>query len=434
MTDSIQILCVDDEENILRSIRRLLVGEDMDVLIATSGEEGLEILRSTPGIGVIVSDQRMPGLSGTAFLQQAREIAPDVPRIMLTGYADISATIDAINKGGCYRYISKPWNDEDLIRTIREAADYYQIILENRTLSELVRKQNEELHEWNSNLKSRVLEQTAAIRNNLSELHQLNEKIKNTYNGSLLAFSSLMELRDRESRNHCRNVAAVAVVVAEKCGYKPDEIERIRVSALLHDIGKIGNSDTLLQGNIDTLLPNELQEYRLHPVRGQAAIDSVEDLRTSGILIRHHHENYDGSGFPDCLSGEEIPHGARILALADAADRIFFTVQGDNGIEVTLQGISERLGSKFDPTLFPHFVPVIKEKYRSLSKLDGMIEMELFPGELRRGMQVTHAVRSGTGLLLLGAGEVLDEWNIQALKRYYKLDPPEGGIMVRFKK
>lgn len=434
MTEPIRVLCVDDEENILKSIRRLLAEEDIETLTATSGEQGLEILQSIDGIGVIVSDQRMPGLCGTEFLQQAREIAPDVPRIMLTGYADITATIDAINKGGSYRYISKPWNDEELIRTIQDAIGHYRIILENRKLSELVRKQNEELQEWNANLKSRVLEQTASIRVKINELHELNDKLKKNYEGSLLAFSGLMELRDQESRNHCRNVADISVLVAKQIGCDPEVIETVRVSALLHDIGKIGISDTLLQGEIETLLPAEKKEYQLHPVRGQTAIDSVEDLRPVGILIRHHHENYDGSGFPDRLAGNDIPLGARILAIADAVDRQFSKAQGDNGIEMTTKEISRHLGTRFDPALFPYVEEAVEAKYRDLSKQDGMVEREVLPGELRRGLLVTQDVRSGTGLLLLAAGERLDEWNIQALKRYYHIDPPEGGITVLIKK
>jgi len=434
MTEAIRVLCVDDEENILKSIRRLLAEEDIEALTATSGEQGLKILQSVDGIGVIVSDQRMPGLCGAEFLQQAREIAPDVPRIMLTGYANITATIDAINKGGSYRYISKPWNDEELIRTIQDAIGHYRIILENRKLSELVRKQNEELQEWNTNLKSRVLEQTASIRVKINELHELNDKLKKNYEGSLLAFSGLMELRDRESRNHCRNVADISVLVAKHIGCDPDVIETVRVSALLHDIGKIGISDTLLQGEIETLLPAEKKEYQLHPVRGQTAIDSVEDLRPAGILIRHHHENYDGSGFPDRLAENDIPLGARILALADAVDRLFSKAQGDNGIEMAMNEISRHLGTRFDPALFPYVEAAGQAKYRDLSKQDGMVEIEVLPGELRRGLLVTRDVRSGTGLLLLAAGERLDEWNIQALKRYYHLDPPERGITVLIKK
>ncbi|RQW88380.1 MAG: hypothetical protein EHM79_05915 [Geobacter sp.] len=118
---------------------------------------------------------------------------------MLTGYADITATIDAINKGGSYRYVSKPWNDEDLIRTIQDALGHYRIILENRTLTELVRKQNEELLEWNANLKSRVLDQTASIRIKIDELHILNDKMKKT---TKAAFSLFQVLWSFATGNH----------------------------------------------------------------------------------------------------------------------------------------------------------------------------------------------------------------------------------------
>jgi len=138
----LKALFVDDEENILKSLRRLLADEDMEVLTATSGEQGLEILRCKGDIGLIVSDQRMPGLTGVDFLREARDIAPDAVRIMLTGYADISATIDAINKGGTYRYISKPWDDEELVMTIREALSHYRLAAENRKLWGIVNRQN----------------------------------------------------------------------------------------------------------------------------------------------------------------------------------------------------------------------------------------------------------------------------------------------------
>ena len=253
--DRTKVLFVDDEENILRSLKRLLMDEEMDILTATSGELGLDVLRNTPEIGLIVSDQRMPGLPGAEFLRQSREIAPDALRIMLTGYADITATIEAINKGGAYRYISKPWDDEEMIRTIRDALRQCRLISENKRLSALVQKQNEELKEWNGNLKSRVLEQTAAIRIRNNELHELNEKLKKNYENCLTAFSGLVELRDRETENHSRNVAQLSVMVAGNMNLSAEEIEVIKVAALLHDIGKIGISDNLLRWDADGMSP-----------------------------------------------------------------------------------------------------------------------------------------------------------------------------------
>ena len=426
-----KVLFVDDEENILKSLKRLLIEEEIDILTANSGEAGLELLRSTPDIGLIVSDQRMPGLTGAEFLLQSRDIAPDALRIMLTGYADINATIDAINKGGAFRYISKPWDDEDMIRTVRDAVRQCRLISENKRLSALVQKQNDELKEWNGNLKSRVLEQTAAIRVRSNELNALNEKLKKNYENCLAAFSSLVELRDRETENHSRNVAQLSVMVAGKLNISAEEIELIKVAALLHDIGKIGIPDNLLRWDAGGMTPNDLNEYRQHAIRGQAAIDSIEDLRPVGLLIRHHHENFDGSGFPDRLAKGAIPVGSRIIALADYSDRLFVRNRSDNAIEMTLKMVKEELGKKFDPDLFPLMEKSFQETYEMLSSKTGMTMMELQPKELREGMLIAGDVRSGTGLLLLGTGERLDFTNISALRRYYNIDPPKKGILVR---
>jgi response regulator RpfG family c-di-GMP phosphodiesterase len=435
MDEPARVLFVDDEENILRSLRRLVADEDFEVMLARSGEEGLSILRETDGdIAVIVSDQRMPGLTGVDFLQQVRALAPDAGRILLTGYADISATIDAINKGGAHRYISKPWNDREIVLTIRDAVRSFRLARENRTLSALVNKQNEELKEWNSGLKMRVLEQTASIRQKITELHELNEKLHLNYLSILAAFSGLHELHDREARNHCGNVAVISATVARSAGLSENLIEEIRVAALLHDIGTIGISDSLLHGDVERMTNGELREYRSHSVRGQAAVDSIEDLRPSGVLIRHHHENFDGSGFPDRLAGSDIPLGARIIALADAIDRLVTENRVDNSIEKALHAIRLSLGVRFDPDLFPLFERPVREKYSGQIGTSGMIEIEMTPRELRRGMIVAHEVRSGTGLLLLGSGEYLDDGKIQALKRYYAIDPPSGGIAVLVKK
>ena len=426
-----KVLFVDDEENILKSLKRLLVDEEIEILTATSGEQGLDLLRDTEDIGLIVSDQRMPGLSGADFLRQSREISPDTLRIMLTGYADINATIDAINKGGAYRYISKPWDDEEMIQIVRDAVRQCRLISENKRLSALVWKQNEELKEWNSNLKGRVLEQTAAVRIRSNELHELNEKLRNNYENSLAAFSALVELRDRQTENHSRNVAQTSVMIAGKMALSAEEIEVIKVASLLHDIGKIGISDTLLRGDPAGMSLDELAVYRQHAIRGQAAIDSIEDLRPAGIVIRHHHENFDGSGFPDRLAKGNIPVGARIIALADYFDRIFARKRVDNAIEVTLREVESELGRKFDPALFPLMEQVVKERYAKLVSKTGMVEMELQAKELREGMVVAREVRSGTGLLLLGVGERLDVKQVNVLRRYYEIDPPKKGLLVQ---
>jgi response regulator RpfG family c-di-GMP phosphodiesterase len=427
-----KVLFVDDEENILKSLKRLLIEEEIDIYTANSGELGLELLRNTPGVDLIVSDQRMPGLTGSEFLRQSREIVPDALRIMLTGYADINATIDAINKGGAYRYVSKPWDDDEMIRIIRDSVRQCRLLAENKRLSALVEKQNAELKEWNSSLKGRVLEQTAAIRSRNDELSGLNNRLQEEYENCLKAFFGLVELRDRELGSHSRNVARLSVMIAEGMNLPEAEIRLVRMGAMLHDIGKIGISDLLLHKDMEGLNANDLEQYRMHAVRGQATLDSIRDLRPAGLLIRHHHENFDGSGFPDRLAKNDIPIGSRIIALADHLDRAFTRNRVDNAIERSLESAMQESGKMFDPALFQHLEKTFKGVYGEYLTKTGVKEMELQINELREGMAVARDVLSGTGILLLGAGELLDLVKIQALRRYNHIDPPKKGILVRF--
>ncbi|MEW6417013.1 MAG: HD domain-containing phosphohydrolase [Nitrospirota bacterium] len=426
-----KVLFVDDEENILRSLRRLLMDEDFEVITANSGEEALEILKNNHDIGLIVSDQRMPGLTGVDFLEKAKEIAPDALRIVLTGYADVNAAIEAINRGGAYRYITKPWKDEELIQVIRDAVQRYSLITENKRLTEIIKRQNEELKNWNTQLEVRVQEQTIDIQNQNKTLQELNEQLKRNFRNSIEAFSGMIEMRDKTVSSHSKNVAALARQTALSMSLPEHDISNIFVAALLHDIGKIGIPDSILMKDTDTLNDYERKEYELHPIRGQVAIDSIEGFQEVGILIRHHHERVDGLGYPDGLKKKAIPVGSRIIALADAFDRIanssFSSARGN--YEKIISEIEFYLDTKFDRIAFQSMRPIVK---KHISYAQGYLdEVEIHPDKLMPGMVLSRDVRSGTGLLLLAHGVVLDQKVIRGLQRYYEIDPFKNGIFVR---
>ncbi len=193
------ILFVDDEENVLKSLKRVFMDEPYDLVTALSGKEALEILGKTI-FAVIVSDQRMPEMSGSEFLGKARAIQPDAVRIVLTGYADVQAAVSAINEGGAYRYIAKPWNDTDLVLVIRDAVATYGLKQENARLTALTNKQNDELKKWNTELEVLVQEQTIDIQNKNKELEKLNEQLRKNFRKSIEAFSGLIEMRERSCR------------------------------------------------------------------------------------------------------------------------------------------------------------------------------------------------------------------------------------------
>lgn len=424
------VLFVDDEPHILSALKRLVLDEDLDVFTADSGAKGLDVLRRERDIGLIVSDQRMPEMNGAEFLAQAKEVNPDALRIILTGYADINATIDAINKGGAHRYLSKPWNDAQMLETIRESMHFFSLSRENVRLSAIVRQQNETLKNWNNQLKGKVLQQTTTIREKNEQLQQNLNRLKQNFRGTLTAFTSLLELRDRNVRNHSKNVTQVAAGIARSMDLPPKQIDLIQIAAMLHDIGKIGIPDALLGTPEEFMDATELAEYMRHAIRGQAAIDAIEEMRPAGVLIRHHHEHFDGSGYPDQLAGETIPLGARILAAADFIDVQIQKQKGDNPIGRALGLAKQQMGRQLDPTLLPHLEKPVRNCYEKLFTNSGLKAAQVGVASLREGMILGDDLYSGTGLLLLSKGTHLTFRSIEHIRRNHELDPLPNEISV----
>lgn len=175
MTEMVKILCVDDERNVLKALRRLFMDEDdYDIMLAESGEEGLEILAEENDIRLVVSDYRMPGMNGVEFLSQVFEKWPDTIRIVLSGYADTAAVVEAINLGQIYKFIPKPWDDDELKAVIADALLHQQLQLQNARLSAELQTKNEQLEEINEKLEQLVLKRTEAleIRNHVLQISQ----------------------------------------------------------------------------------------------------------------------------------------------------------------------------------------------------------------------------------------------------------------------
>ncbi|MGV1099511.1 response regulator [Thiovibrio sp. JS02] len=163
MQEAVRILCVDDEVNVLRALERLFLDEEYEILRACSGEEGLEILEAEPAVQVVLSDYRMPGMNGVDFLKKVCALRPDTVRIVLSGYADTAAVVEAINEGKIYKFIPKPWNDDELKVTISKALDFYFLQKKNRELTEDLSASNEELRLLNENLEQLVRERTEEL-------------------------------------------------------------------------------------------------------------------------------------------------------------------------------------------------------------------------------------------------------------------------------
>lgn len=429
--NELKILLVDDEVNITKALRRLLMDVDeYDIYTVNSGQEGLELLAEEPDVGVIVSDQRMPEMTGVEFLQQARELVPDAVRILLTGYADIEASIAAINEGAVFRYLTKPWEDEKLLKAIGEAAHNFKLVAENKRLNALVLKQKAELEQWNDRLKQRVLQQTSQIREKGDALAMTNQQLRSSFGATIESLAGLIEMRDHAAPSHSRNVGELVTVIADVLKLEEDEKMRIRSAGLLHDIGKIAMPDHLLGKFAADLKGKELLEYQNHVVRGQAAINMVPELNEIGVLIRHHHEYFDGSGFPDQLSGESIPLGARIICAADMFERRLAQFPKSEALSLALASLEEEWGKTLDPSLRRAMKKGAKQVYSYLNISSKVRECKVSPKGLEVGMQLQHDLFSGTGVLLLKQGTVFNETAIAAVQRCFMIDPFEQDIAV----
>jgi len=428
---TVKILLVDDEINITKALRRLLMHVDgYDIYTADSGMRGLELLAEETDIAVIVSDQRMPEMTGVEFLHKARQVAPDAVRILLTGYADIEASIAAINRGAIFRYLTKPWDDDDLLQSIGDAVNNYLLVSENRRLNALVLKQKNELHDWNQRLKQRVLDQTSQIRAKGDEIAESHHQLQQSFNSTIEILTGLIEMRDTRAPGHSRNVAELAAVMAKKLNLSEDNQRKIHIAGLLHDIGKIGMSDRVVLTRIADLRGEDLLEYHAHVVRGQAVVEMIPAFSKVGELVRHHHERFDGAGFPDGLKGDAIPLGARLICAADLFEHMLSKLPEEDALTEALAALDSEWGSILDPSLKDVLAEGANEVYTKLDISSDIVEKKVSPNELEEGMQLRHDLYSGTGVLLLKKGTFFNEASIKAVKRCYMVDPFEREILV----
>ena len=427
----IKILLVDDEVNITRALLRLFNDvEHYQVLTANSGQDALLLLRENQDCGVIISDQRMPGMTGVEFLRQARDISPEAVRLLLTGYADIEASIAAINRGGIFRYLTKPWDDDALLQAVAEAAANFTLIQENKRLNALVRKQKDELAEWNKRLKQRVLDQTSQIRAKSDELAESHSRLKESFSAIIEALAGLIELHHKRAPGHSRNVSELLKVMARRLKLDDLQQKKIVSAGLLHDIGKIGINDRILAKAADEMTAQEYKEYKTHVIRGQAAIDRVPELRDIGEMVRHHHERFDGKGFPDGLKGESIPLGSRMICAANLFEHKLLKYPQSEALDEALADLKGEWGPVLDPALRTALEEGAREIYASLNLVSEVTAKMVSPKELKPGMQLKADLYSGTGVLLLKKGSVFDENSIDATRRCFKIDPFERDICV----
>lgn len=416
------LLFVDDEANILSSLKRLFRPFGYRIFTAESGALGLEIMQRE-AIDLVVSDMRMPEMNGAQFLEKVRAKWPDTVRILLTGYAEISATIDAINKGQIYRYVSKPWDDNDIALIIKHALQQKVLEREKLRLENLTLKQNAELKDLNENLETKVNERTEELRKAMASLEVMHDKLKKGFITSIRVFSNLIEMREGGMAGHSRRVADLARSLAQKLGMNSAEIQNVFLAGLLHDVGKIGLPDRLLEKPFTNLTPDERSEVIKHPIKGQTALMALEQLQGATKYIRAHHERFDGMGYPDRLVGLAIPLGARILAVANDYDSAQFGTLLTKHLKQVdaVTFIIEGRGRRYDSQVVDAFMDVMGKE--QIAAHPGN-EITLTSNQIKPGMVLSRDMTSKTGELLLAKDYILDEQLIEQIMSYELMSEP----------
>lgn len=405
-TSPATILCVDDEPNILASLQRLFRKHHFRVLCADGAAAGLAVLEQER-IDVVMSDMRMPQCNGTDFLERVRERWPTTMRLLLTGYADLGSIVGAINRGEIYRYITKPWNEEDILLVVRDALGRRTLEQEKQRLEKLTREQNRSLLELNATLEERVRERTLELHSAQQALLASNHRLKGNFLTSIKILSSMIEMRGGAMAGQARGVADLARKVALRMGLSARETQDVFVAALLHEIGKTGFPDGLLRIPEYVLKGDALSQYRRYPQLGEQLLMPLEELREAARIVGAHRERFDGTGFPNRVAGFDIPVGARILAVAYD----FEALQSGQLVQRQLDArraaglLVESRGKRYDPDVIEAFYDVRTGRH----VVDEVSDIAMGVHQLKPGMTLARDLVSDEGALLLSAEHVLNE-------------------------
>lgn len=311
-----KILIVDDEPANLRMLERLF-GQDNEVITAESGVEALEML-SRYDAALIISDQRMPGMTGIEFLKQAAVLRQQTVRIILTGYTDVADLIDGINSGVIYKYITKPWVNTDLCQTVQRALEHYDLAKARSCLA--------------------------------MENGRLKDRLGTTVQGFVSSIKEMIVQKSPQLGEHCRRTSEYAALIARRFGLERDDIEQLTLASILHEAPNI-RIPFEMGFKKSALTAEQYRVTRNNYDNALRFISGVPDLENVAEIIRYQHEHYDGTGLFDGLDGERIPYLSRILAVANALDEInlgrspaFFSTD-----ERVAEWLQNRSGTQFDP-------------------------------------------------------------------------------------
>jgi len=476
-----KILVIDDEELILDIAREILTNNGYDVMITSDGHVGIQML-SKEKFALLLTDIRMPDISGLEVIKHVREHNKEIPIIIITGHGTLDVAIKAL-KLGAQGFLMKPFTTTELRTAVAEALEKTRLLSDNirmRALMPLFEVSKEIISETDTkklltliveiavretradrarlfltdettgkivmeedygfspasitDLREKHLEKLSSILmkenrpvlvvpglpmpegfeeipgtkeyssiympltvrgkgigilslSRAGAVHpfslpdvelvsvlggqaaaaienaRLYEKLEQSYLSTIVTLSGIAEAKDFYTDKHMKDIAEYSVDIARKLGLSEADIENIRMAALLHDLGKITVPDDILK-KPGRLSEEEMEVIRKHPAHGAKMIESIEPMKDAREIIRHHHEYYDGSGYPDGLRGQDIPLGARIIGVADAFDAMTTNRPYRKALPMdkVIKELKDFSGIQFDPDIVEILISILREK------------------------------------------------------------------------
>jgi len=336
----VTVLVVDDEEPIRNALRKYLKQQQFEVFAAGSADDALQQLRLHK-VALMLSDIRMPGTSGVDLVPAALEIEPDLAILMLTAVNDATSAALCMQRGAM-DYLTKPIELADLGRAVQRALKRREMLLENR-----------HLNQW---LKEEVTTRTA-------ELHRQQHRMERISTATLEALVNALEAKDPYLRGHSARVADLSANIAMEIGLGDEEVERIRMAGRLHDLGKIGTRDAVVNKE-GPLTAEEFEHVKQHVIIGAQILAPLVHLGNIVSMVKSHHERFDGTGYPDGLRGDEVPLGGRVIAAAEVYDALTTArpYQEKMTPEQAVERMADLSGTVLDPKVYDALVRIVARR------------------------------------------------------------------------
>lgn len=408
------VMFVDDEPSVLKAMQRFARDFDWQVLVAHSGSEAIELMKNT-AVDVVVSDMRMPGMSGDVFLRKVKDQSPETLRVLLTGHADLKSLKSAINNAGVYSYLNKPWDDHMLADVINGAIQLQASERERMRLEALTRKQNRQLGRLALSLDKTVKERTIEIEQALTLLTLTHEQSKASFTNALAVVTHLLDWSEGRANNHCRFVAEWSAKVAKALHYSKEDCELAQTAGLLHDIGLMALPENVRRKPVFDLNADELDSYQQHPMFGEIALSSAPNLEALAKVVKQHHEYLDGTGFPDGLRSSAIHPVTKIITVVADYHDLFhgMLIKHCLGGSDAKRYLQKHRQSIYCDKVVDAFLALLGNSYQQQ-----VYRFKASLGQLKPGMRLEEDLYAKNKLLLLTRGSEITQGIIDRLAGY----------------